>query len=365
MGMHIGLLIWIIVSAICIYSGDKISKKTKDKIFLSMSFIPIALIAALRNLGVGLDTSVYISVYHNLNMSVNSWEEQNWEKAYVLLNKIVGRLSNHNEQVYLGCVALIILIGIGYFILKNSEEISAFSPVFLFITLNHYLTSMVSLRQYSALAIGINSYTILKKDNSYKAIIKSIILIFISMLFHKSAFVLLVIPILFRLKEINRKTVFTIIIAGAFIFMFFFEVMDVLMWIFPEYAGYKTGGDVKFQGTTLGNTYKLLLLLKIFVMVLIFKLTPKLEINRELYILLVLTIISAIISTFTMRVALIWRMGYYFDIFLIILIPKMIRRIKDMQGLANLCVLLLGSAYYLYLLFVNTAGCVPYSFFWQ
>lgn len=363
MAIHLALLIWVIASGLYVYSVKKAGQKQKNKIFLWTSFTAIMFITSMRDITVGLDTQVYISAYNNLNESTNSWEERNWEKGYVILNKIIGKMSNNNAQIYLACVAAIILIGIGYFIIKNSNDISTFFPVFLFLTLNHYFTSMVSLRQYTALAIGINSYTILKQDDSKKAQLKSVFLIFLSMLFHKSALVLLIIPILFKLKNVNKKTVLLTIVSGFVIFIFFSEIMSIIMKILPGYSSYIINGNIKFQGVPFGNTYKVLLILKIVVMVLVFKQSPKLEKNKELYILMVLTVISIIISFLTTKVALVWRFGYYFDIFLIIFIPKIIKRIQGMPGIAECCIILMGTVYYIYLLIVNTSGCVPYSFF--
>lgn len=361
--IHLLLLGWIIMSGLYIYSTNKIGLKSKNKLFLFISFLFILLIASLRDTTVGLDTQVYISAYHRINENLNSWEKENWEKGYVILNILIGKISNNNEQIYLACVAAIILIGVGCFIIKNADNISAFFPVFLFVTLNHYLTSMVSLRQYTALAIGINSYTILKQDISKKSLIKSIILILLAMFFHKSALVLFIIPILFSLKNVNKKTIIISAIVGLIVYVFFFELMDFVMGILPGYSRYIINGNLKFQGVPFSNTYKVLLLLKIIVLILVFKQSPSLDENRELYILLALTVISSIISFLTMKVALVWRFGYYFDIFLIIFIPKAIKKIQGIPGFTEGCILLIGTVYYIYLLVVNTAGCVPYSFF--
>ncbi len=365
MSVHIFLLMYICLVAVPIFMMKRLTYDLKKRLYVILAFIPMVFIAALRKETVGLDTLVYKNAYYAINGSTNSWEERNWEKGYVVLNKIVGFISNNNAQVFFGVVSCIILIGCGIFIIENSEDINTFLPVFLFVTLNNYFTSMVSLRQYCALAIGINSYTILKKDNSIKGYIKSLILIALALSFHNSAFVLLLVPALFVLKKIHRKFVVVTLLLGVFAYQFFNSIMNLLFKVFTGFARYTVNGNVKFEGVQLGKVYIVLLLVKIIIAIWVFCLNPDDKRNRELYILLVLNVVSVIISFLTMRVALVWRLGYYFDIMLILLLPKIIGRIRGIGILPHIVVLFAGVVYFIYLCYVNTAGCIPYLFYWQ
>lgn len=162
MAVHIGLLIYICILGYIFFKNGV--SKSGNRYFVIVSFIAIFLIQSMRGLDVGADTPAYIRGYLNINSLTSSWESQNWEKGYVLLNKIVGTITGNNPYWLLAIISAVILTGIGYFIIENTTPAqSAFWPVFFFVTLNHYLTSMVSLRQYCALAIGINIYTVLSR----------------------------------------------------------------------------------------------------------------------------------------------------------------------------------------------------------
>lgn len=365
MAIHILLVFYICLIAIPVYSMKQLSYVSRKKLYVVLAFLPMVFIAAFRKVSVGLDTIVYRNAYYAISSSSNSWEEQNWEKGFVLVNKIIGAITHVNEQAFFGIISCIILIGCGIFIIENSEDIGTFFPVFLFVTLNNYFTSMVSLRQYCALAIGINSYTVLKRDNSLKGVVKSIIIILIAMSFHNSAFVLLTFPLLFMIKRITRKIVVFTAVAGVIVYQFFTVIMNLLFKIFTGFARYTVNGNVKFEGVKLGKVYIVLLMVKIIIAVCVFCLSEKEKENRELYILVVLNVVSVIISFLTMRVALVWRLGYYFDIMIILLLPKIINRIKGIEFIPHILTFAAGSIYFIYLCLVNTAGCVPYLFYWQ
>ena len=74
----------------------------------------------MRGLDVGADTPAYIRGYLNINSLTSSWESQNWEKGYVLLNKIVGTITGNNPYWLLAIISAVILTGIGYFIIENT-----------------------------------------------------------------------------------------------------------------------------------------------------------------------------------------------------------------------------------------------------
>lgn len=357
------LLIYVCILGVAFNLKGKQVSKERNRVFIIYSFFPIFLIQTLRAETVGLDTSAYVSGYYRINNVENCWESKNWEQGYVLLNRILGKLTNCNVQVLLGTLSAIILIGIGYFIYKNTEDGTVFWPVFFFITLNHYLTSMCSLRQYAAIAIGINIYTILKKKKSPKAYALSLILLITACMFHSTAFAFILIFLICMLKKVDKKIIVMSMIICIFPFMCFDLMLNIFFIVFPKYYAYFQMGHDKVAGISFGNTYILFLFLKLFVMGLVFTLDTSNNRNRELYILVFLSLIGAVISIMTIRIALVWRFGYYFDIFLILLIPKIVQRVKRGKFILYFMLILVGWSYYIYLLYTNGAGCVPYTFF--
>lgn len=331
--------------------------------FVICAFIPIFFIQTFRAEAVGLDTVSYIRGYYRINYVDGCWEAQNWEWGYVLLNRMIGKLTNCNVQFLFGAVSAVILIGVGCFILQNSGDKSVFWSVFFYITLNHYLTSMCSMRQYIAIAIGINIYTLLKKECSVRTYLASALLLALALAFHTSAFVLASVFIIFALKKVNRKTIVISTFLCIMAFLCFDEILDIFFIVFPKYYAYSQTRFSKFAGVALGNTYILFLLLKILVSGLVFTLNPVDKKNRELYILLLLSLFGAAVSIMTVKVMLVWRFGYYFDIFLLLLIPETVSRIRKIRPVLYLLLMAMGWMYYLFLLHANSAGCVPYGIF--
>lgn len=198
-----------------------------------------------------------------------------------------------------------------------------------------------------------------------KSYVKSILLFGAAMSFHTSSIACLVIIWSFAIKQINQRTVLICIIACLIIYLNFDSLLYIAFKLFPCYYAYSEMGHTKFSGVAFSNTYTVFLAAKLGFTILVFMLNPILDTNQELYRLLLFAVIGAGISVMTTKVALIWRFGYYFDIFLILLIPKVIYRIKSMKANMFFICFLAGWSYYLYLLFVNTAYCIPYHTFWK
>lgn len=362
------IILTMMLAIICVFGialfQNGVSKQ-KNRVFIVFAFAIMFLFQALRGETVGADTPAYINGFYKITQIANSWEKRNWELGYVLLNRIVGYFSD-SPQILLAAVSAVILGFSAYFIAENTDnDESSFWPVFFFITLNHFLTAMVSLRQYSGLAIGINIYTVLRKDLSLKAYFKAFALLILAFLFHRSALVCGLIICLFWIKNIDRRTVLLVCAACVVVFVFFDSFLQIGFKIFPEYYDFATSNHPKYAGMEWGGVYTVFLLLKIILTMFVFMLCPRLQDNKELYRLLVLVLIGAGISLMTTKVGLIWRFGYYFDIFLILLIPKVLKRVRDV-GLAGYSICFLGGwGYYLFCLYTNNSRCVPYYMFWQ
>lgn len=67
------------------------------------------------------------------------------------------------------------------------------------------------------------------------------------------------------------------------------------------------------------------------------------------------------------RIGLAQRFGYYFELFLYILIPQFCEMLTKQRDriIVKSIVLILGSLYFGYALTLHGKGCIPYSFFWQ
>ena len=365
MGIHIALLAGICVLGGAIYY-DGVSDK-KNKTFLSLSFALIVLVQGLRRYDVGVDTITYVKGFYNIIGLHDSWEENSWEILYVLLNKCVGFITQQYTLLLI-IVSGIIVGGIFFFIYQNIDnKTSAFWPVFLFIALNHYLTSMVSLRQYCALAIGINIYEVLfsKKRKHTHKYIKSIVLLIIAMQFHTTAFCLSFLILLSLVKRVTKTNICVIFAADLILLVAFDSILNIMFQMFPKYQFYQDSNYMKFQSSEFATVDLVLMILKLSICAVAFTLNQKNDSTQKLYRLVAVSFVAIGISFTATQVQLMWRFAYYFDVFLILLIPEFIKHLRREKNIAYSSVLLGGWAYYVYLLVTNKAYCVPYYFFWQ
>lgn len=370
MTIHIALLAVICLQGIIFYRNG--SDKKKNRRFVTLCFLEVLLIYALRRWDVGLDTLNYITGFLDIQQApitgyANFWQVTYWEPGYVLVNKIVGFFGPHQQLLLFG-IALIILFGIGVFICENlSSSESAFWPVFFFVTFNHYFTAMVSLRQYCALAIGINTYTVLKQEVTKKSLLKAAALLLVAMSFHTTSFVCALFVCTFLIRCINRKTVLQVSVISLVVFSLFNQVLEVFFLLFPQYVRYQESNHYKFAGVEFSFTYLALMVIKLALIAIVFFLNPQNKNNQELYRLSLFSIVSIGISFMTTKVHLMWRFGYYFDIMLVIFIGKTIARLqkKGQRAIGYSMALLVGCVYFWFLMKANNAGCIPYKFYWE
>ena len=219
-------------------------------------------------------------------------------------------------------------------------------------------------RQSLAIAVGCNVYTVLRKDQSKRGFLISAILIAVSMMFHASGLVCILLIIPFVL-EINRKTIIwgTLMTVGL-LYMFPY-VLKVFLALLPRYSRY-IGGRLDSAGTS--GVYILIGLVELFIIVIcLLYLDPQKEKNKEIYRLMFCTLFSMTLILMQRRISLAMRLGYYFEMFLLLLIPEFINKWKWRMRLPiKMGAYLLGWSYFIYQMTISTArGCVPYVFFWQ
>ena len=177
---YICLILYITIIAIIIFLKKPYTRE-KNRRFIIFAFASVFFLSAMRGENVGWDTSEYINIY---NLTANGIILSRIEPLYILLMKLCLKLSS-NSQVLFAISSAIVYTGIGFFILNNTPDgESTFWPVFLFIVLGEYFTTMNLLRQSIAMSVGCNVYTILEKEKNWKSILLSILLAFISFSFH-------------------------------------------------------------------------------------------------------------------------------------------------------------------------------------
>lgn len=363
MTVHIVVLILISLFGLIIY--QKGANKRKNIQFTVLSMFVIFLAQALRGATIGYDTAAYIRNFRVIRENIyHTSSSASWEPFFILLNRFVGMFTK-NPQWLLAACSLIIVVGVGYFIVENTQETdSAFWAVFFFICLDQYFSTMNLLRQSIAMAIAINVYTVLTKDFSKKGMIKSGILIVIAFLFHTSAFVSIVFFLPFIMKQVDRKQIVSVGIASIVVMSLYSKLLQLFMVIFPQYSKYLNSNHT--EGKELGNYFLLLLIIKLVMIAMVFTLDCKSEKNKQIYQVALIIAVSVGMTILQTKIELAMRMGYYYEIFLIIFIPQFVNKLKNMRVQTYTLLYIAGWLYFIHLQGGGRArGCVPYYFFWQ
>ena len=199
MAVHVFLLIYVSVLGLIVFHKKPYSKR-KNIWFVVLSFAAVFFVQSLRGDSVGLDTDDYTYAFWLVK---NHLYTGSWEFLSFKLMQLTAVIFE-NPQVFLAVCSFIILYGVGIFIVKNTDHSdSTFWPVFLFIVLTQYFSTMNLLRQSLAMAVGCNIYTVLRRGINRRNLILSLILLIAAFMFHKSGIVcaLLIIPFLSKLTK--------------------------------------------------------------------------------------------------------------------------------------------------------------------
>lgn len=361
MTVHICLLLYISALGAFVFR-KKPYTKSKNRWFVLFSFLAVFVVQSLRGVTVGLDTGQYILAFHNAQYGLYSKE---WEPIFLLLIRLTARMCEH-EQLFLAAYSFLILLGLGIFIVENTEEHeSTFWPVFLFVVLTQYFTTMNLLRQSLAMAVGCNIFTVLKHGTDIKRIIIAALLMVLSYLCHKSGIVLVLLCIPFFIS-INKKIIVTEFLAGVSVYYIYPIMLQLFLIILPVYARY-IGGRFDLAGSS--GVYILIAAIEVFMMILyLIYINPEEKQNQTSYRELFIVLISFALIVLQRRISLAIRLGYYFELFLIQLIPEFINKWSKTSTriMIKTALYLLGWAYFIYSMTISNArGCVPYTFFWQ
>ena len=324
--------------------GMKNLRKRK-KILILFFCIGVVCIQGFRNVSVGVDLESYIPMFHSAKYYNLFLGETmvNYEFGYSFYSQIFSYIGIH-ENIYLGIVSATIIIPIGIIIYKFSEL--PLLSIISYISLGFFTFSFSGLRQAIALGITFLSYKYIV-NRKFK---KFIFMMIIACSFHKTAIVFVLAYFLYGLK-IKTKNMIFIFIIFLVTFILRGKIYGVIHLIW---------NGSKIQGTDTGAYTMLIVMLIVMIVALILRPRNDEVINSTINYMLV----AIFIQIFASQSSIIMRAGYYYYIFIMILIPNIISYQK------NKMVKVLGSNIYILLLLVfyylttknGYLNVVPYRF---
>ena len=200
-----------------------------------IALLAMLLVQGLRDITVGVDTQAYFDIFKNIitQKEFIEWNKKDFldiEIGYVLLNVWISYI-NCNYQVFIFVISAIMLIIHLYFLKRNSKDF--FISVLLFLCLGHFITSMVSIRQYLALGIVMWIVPELEQKQYKKFIITGIV----AFMLHNSALIFLVsYLVLNRVKSI--KQVWGILLGSIILLPLTNIIKNIVIMFLPKYAFY-------------------------------------------------------------------------------------------------------------------------------
>lgn len=341
--IYIVTLALITFFAIVIYTRNTEIQK-KDKLFLTITFIILTFISGFRDVSVGTDTESYQSIFLKYVYGLPDYHS---ELGYAYFNKLIAMLSS-NPQAIIIASSIIINLGVMRFIYKNSPN--AWLSVYLYITLFFYFFSFNYTRQFIAISLVLLGWNFLKD----KKIITFLIFVILATSFHTSAIISLLLIFIFFSRN-NTRLVPWILILSVISMLGMDTIFNYVFELFPRYQGYNTG-DISQSG----GINSLILYLVIFLVTLIFRKKKDPDNN----IALIIVTICAVLGVLSFEYYIFSRPSLYFNIFVIVIIPKITSNFKGIESLiANYIVIIFGFAYLMYYLFLNWHDVVPYEIF--
>lgn len=192
----------ILILFIVIFIVSDTTKRNKDSkssvTFLTIIFIFIYLLCALRSSSVGRDVAGYEMVYNwTVNAKWNDWDYVYYEKGYILLMKICV-LFRLPFQGFLAVAYAIIVFPIYLIIRKYSYNYGI--STLLYVCFQHLNFDLSGIRQALSMSIVLIGYVLLIESKKY-SLLKYTLCVIIASTFHTGAFICFVFVIAYLVKS--------------------------------------------------------------------------------------------------------------------------------------------------------------------
>lgn len=350
-----------------LFNGKRIEGKY---IYLIIAFSILLCISGLRAKNVGSDTLTYYHYFEVIKNTSSIREAFVFDVScpiYTIYEFILSRFFG-NPQIITFFNSLVICYFIYRLILKSKCNIAISTLLFIALTL-HYV-SMNGTRQFMAVAIMANGlYEIIGNEN--KKI--GIIFILIALGIHITSIIALIALIIYYfLKKKNYS--FKMIYFGSIIFGLIFSFcINIFINIFASSFNYFEG---YLDGSMSENPFSRdgggrIVVFYVFLCFLSF-LYYLYECRRNkhkknfLFFIVPYLNIGLILGIMNAKNMLLNRINWYFLIFYIIVIPKILKNINKKYRLIIYTVIFSVLFFYCYLqLMENKSGIVPFKFYWE
>lgn len=208
--------------------------RKKDKgTFMVITMLVMMVLAMFRGINVGSDTEAYHQIFNQIITNPEYSHSSRYEVGYVLLNQLVGKITTDPQGVIMVTSFFYYIVFI-WFIKKYSQDYSFVLVLFYLMVFSE--TINIIRQQIATAFILIAIDRILNKQT-----IRSLVWIIIATLFHDSAIVFLILPIMPHIKYYNAVAIAGLLVVAVLTFGNLLPKLVGL--IAPQYEHYFYGSN--------------------------------------------------------------------------------------------------------------------------
>lgn len=323
------------------------------KIYFIITFFSVTLVEGLRSINVGEDLRAYVSwfyYYQGTKFGLeNLYDFSSFEPGFILLSKAIGKIAL-SPQCFIMCTSIIIVFLNLTLLYKSSKDF--YLSILLFFGFNHFFTSMVSLRQYIAIGFVVWVF-ILLNEKKYKF---ALIMCIVALYFHQSSAIFSIVVLAAHFLKRYRKSIPWIFGLSIVSILFINQLYDFVSSFFVKYS-------TNYQMSTGGMIGKLRLIYIFLEIILLFIIYFSRKYQDDKYTEYSILIIPSIFCGLLTSVPWAFRIGYYFDYILLLLIPEMVVDEKVNRKAFRIATIIVSIIFFLYYLSSNPGQTVPYEFY--
>lgn len=301
----------ITIISLWFFHNKRLDVQKSRRLFCLIAFIIFSLLLALRHPSMGIDLGygtnhgylVMFSYIKNMDWKqVFTSSVANYERGYIVFNKIIGIFFS-DSQALLVISGFICIASISYQVYKNSKL--PLLSFIIYLGLPSFLLNFSGLRQAIAISITIFAFSFIQK----KKPIPFVLIVILASFFHSSALVFLLAYPLYYVKTNARIELYSMV-ALPVVFLLRYPLFHVVSSVFKQNAVPDNNSAV-----TLFIVFSL-----IYVFAIVFKDGANGKEVGYRNIFYVACVIQAFGSVYSTAI----RVGYYFMIYLALLLPEII-----------------------------------------
>jgi hypothetical protein len=341
-----------------VIKGNHLDYQKRNRIALTFFFSFLTGLVMLRHESVGNDTSNYLfyfRAYSNLpwDLLIDNLGRTK-ESLFPILNKAISVISKE-PQFYIAVTAVIIcaLIYPTYRRLCTDASLT----VVLFSIMSTFVMMFSGIRQMLAIGIGFFAYDLTRQ----KKLLPFVVAVVVAMCLHTSAFMLVFMYPLYHAR-VTKKWLYVVVPVLLLVFVFNEQIFTMLGLILERYTEFS--GAIEPTGA-----YTMIVLFALFV-VFSYLIPDEKMLDEETIGLRNFLLLALAVQLFAPLNTLAMRMGYYYIIFIPLLIPRIVvcrsKRWNQIALFARHIMLIVFTLYF----FVSAYGggglhVFPYHFFWE